>query len=195
MLPVWDDGFSISNIRVDEQHKHLFELCARVERALNRHISKAEIKELLTEIFDYMKYHFNDEEKYMKLIGYPGLEEHRKIHKEMIQTMIQIIQNVKTINDLKEKLYDVAKKWLLEHILYEDMKIADWRRSMLTIDDDFTEEYLEDNHKKVIYLYVCDCKGKMHDVPYKIHQEIQQGKGNFVCKQCKQNIKFHKEYI
>lgn len=36
--------------------------------------------------------------------------------------MSYLIQNIKTTNDLKEKLYTVSKKWLLEHILYKDIK-------------------------------------------------------------------------
>lgn len=32
----------------------------------------------------------------MQLIGYPNLEEHRKIHKEIIQTMINLIKDIKS---------------------------------------------------------------------------------------------------
>lgn len=56
-----------------------------------------------------MKYHFDDEEKYMQFIRYPDFERHRQIHKEIIQSMIKIIQNIKTTNDLKEKLYIMVK--------------------------------------------------------------------------------------
>lgn len=48
-----------------------------------------------------MKDHFNDEEKYMQMIGYLNLNEHRKIHKKIIQSMINLIKNIKSTNDLK----------------------------------------------------------------------------------------------
>ncbi|BDL66832.1 TPA: hypothetical protein SCT75_001406 [Campylobacter jejuni] len=50
--------------------------------------------------------------------------------------MSYLIQNIKTTNDLKEKLYTVSKKWLLEHILYKDVKVEQYRRSSLTSEDD-----------------------------------------------------------
>ncbi|EOI1796739.1 hemerythrin family protein, partial [Campylobacter jejuni] len=156
------------------------------------------VKALLAEFFNYMKDHFNDEEKYMKLIGYPDLEEHKRIHKEIIQSMIDLIKNIKSTNDLKEKLYTVSKKWLLEHILYEDMKVEQYRRSSLASEDDgevsFEEVKEEKDDENAVYLYTCECVGQMHDVPFGIHEKIKlQGK-KFKCKKCKEAIQFYKKY-
>ncbi|WP_144674324.1 bacteriohemerythrin [Campylobacter jejuni] len=198
MFPKWDNSYSVHNAKIDEQHKKLFELAAKVEVVSDRPVSKNEVKELLAEFFNYMKDHFNNEEKYMQLIGYPDLEEHRKIHKEMIQTMINLIKNIKSTNDLKEKLYMVTKKWLLEHILYEDMKVEKWRCSSLSTDDgsDVSFETVEDenNGHPQFYLYICNCLGKIHDVPYNIHQKIELQAHKFTCKTCKQAIKFYKKH-
>lgn len=71
MLPKWDNSYSVHNAKIDEQHKKLFKLAAKVEVVSDRSVSKNEVKELLAEFFNYMKDHFNDEEKYMQLIGYP----------------------------------------------------------------------------------------------------------------------------
>ncbi|MBS4274883.1 bacteriohemerythrin [Campylobacter vulpis] len=196
MLPKWDESFSVHNAKIDKQHKKLFELAAKVEMVSDKAVSKNDVKDLLAEFFNYMKDHFNDEEKYMHLINYPELEAHRKIHKEIIQTMINLIKDIKSTNDLKEKLYIVAKKWLLEHILYEDMKVQKWRSAGISDDGggevSFELSEDEDADKEQIYLYICDCEGKIHDVPYTIHQKMElQGK-KFICKNCKQAIRFHK---
>lgn len=195
MLPKWDNSFSVHNSKIDDQHKKLFELAAKVEMVSDKPVSKGDVKDLLAEFFNYMKDHFNDEEKYMQLIAYPDFEAHRKIHKEIIQTMINLIKDIKSTNDLKEKLYLIAKKWLLEHILYEDMKVEKWRSSALASDDgsdvSFEEADTEDAEKPQFYLYVCDCKGKYHDVPFGIHQKIEFQGVKFTCKNCKQAIRFH----
>ncbi len=145
-----------------------------------------------------MKDYFNDEEKYMQLIAYPAFEEHKKIHKEIIQTMINLIKDIKSTNDLKEKLYIIAKKWPLEHILYEDMKVEKWRSSSLATDEgkDVSFEAADDSDddKPQFYLYKCNCPGKVHDVPYGIHQKIELQGHKFTCKTCKQAIKFYKKY-
>lgn len=196
MLPKWENSYSVYNAKVDEQHKKLFELAADVEKIWDRPVSKGEVKDLLAEFFNYMKEHFHDEEQYMKMIGYPSLAEHQRIHKEIIQTMIDLIKDIKTTNDLKEKLYAIAKKWLLEHILFEDMKVSQWRRESLSTGDGKEVEFEEDTSAQTesankIYLYTCACAGKLHDVPLSIHRKIQKG-AVFNCKTCKKPIKFSK---
>ena len=109
MLPKWDKIYSVHNGRIDNQHKKLFELAAKVEHIFDKPVHRDEIKALLTDFFNYMKYHFDDEEKYIQFIRYPDFERHRQIHKEIIQSMIKIIKNIKTTNDLKEKLYIMVK--------------------------------------------------------------------------------------
>ncbi|EBF5967059.1 bacteriohemerythrin [Campylobacter coli] len=198
MFPKWDDNYSVHNAKIDEQHQKLFELAGKVEFMFDRPVYKDDIKALLADFFNYMKDHFNDEEKYMKLIGYPGLEEHKKIHKEIIQSMIDLIKNIKSTNDLKEKLYTVSKKWLLEHILYEDMKVEQYRRSSLSSEDDsevsFEEVKEEKDDETALYFYTCECVGQIHDVPFGIHQKIQLKGAKFKCKKCKMAIQFYKKH-
>ncbi|MBO7028640.1 hemerythrin family protein, partial [Campylobacter jejuni] len=107
-----------------------------VESAVYKFVKREELKEILTELFNYMKEHFDNEEQYMQEIHYPCLNEHKIMHKNIIRDMSYLIQNIKTTNDLKEKLYLAVKKWLLEHILYEDMKVEQYRRSSLASEDD-----------------------------------------------------------
>nr|WP_254414141.1 hypothetical protein [Campylobacter jejuni] len=110
--------------------------------------------------------------------------------------MSYLIQNIKTTNDLKEKLYTVSKKWLLEHILYKDMKVEQYRRSSLTSEDDgevsFEEVKEEKDDENTVYLYTCECVEQMHDVPFGIYQKIQLKGVKFKCKKCKEVIQFYK---
>ncbi|EAL5039347.1 TPA: bacteriohemerythrin [Campylobacter jejuni] len=198
MLPKWDKTFSVHNAKIDEQHKKLFELAGKVEYLIDKLVYKDEIKNLLAEFFNYMKDHFYEEERYMELIKYPDIETHKKIHKHIIQSMIELIKNIKSTNDLKEKLYLAVKKWLLEHILYEDMKVEQYRRSSLASEDDgevsFEEVKEEKDDENAVYLYTCECVGQMHDVPFGIHQKIQLKGVKFKCKKCKEAIQFYKKY-
>lgn len=74
MLPKWDKIYSVHNGRIDNQHKKLFELAAKVEHIFDKPVHRDEIKALLTDFFNYMKYHFDDEEKYIQFIRYPDFE-------------------------------------------------------------------------------------------------------------------------
>ncbi|EAI4352850.1 TPA: bacteriohemerythrin, partial [Campylobacter jejuni] len=194
MLPKWDKTFSVHNAKIDEQHKKLFELAGKVEYLIDKPVYKDEIKNLLAEFFNYMKDHFYEEERYMELIKYPDIETHKKIHKHIIQSMIELIKNIKSTNDLKEKLYLAVKKWLLEHILYEDMKVEQYRRSSLASEDDKEVSFEEEGDEELenaVYLYICKCSGAIHDVPFGIHEKIKlQGK-KFKCKKCREALEFY----
>ncbi|WP_094324528.1 bacteriohemerythrin [Campylobacter avium] len=131
LLPTWDDKYRIGNDMIDAQHKKLFEIALRIEKATNENVYQDEIKEMLTELFNYMKEHFAYEEKYMQEISYPNLDKHKVSHRRITEDMVKIVTTIKTTNDLKEKLYVVMQKWLLEHILMEDMVIGDWHKEQL----------------------------------------------------------------
>ncbi|TWO24683.1 bacteriohemerythrin [Campylobacter insulaenigrae] len=185
MLPRWCDKYSIHNKDIDEQHKKLFELAANAEMISDKPIHKGQVKFLLADFFNYMKEHFADEEKYMAKIGYPDLPNHQKIHKSIIQSMIDLIQNIKSTNDLKEKLNIIASKWLLEHILQEDMKIEKWHQEHLKKQSSIEiEEPLQNT-----YNYICSCKNKIHKVSYEIHKKIQTSNVHYKCKICQEYIK------
>ncbi|EAI9164270.1 bacteriohemerythrin [Campylobacter jejuni] len=198
LIPTWNEKYSIHDTMIDIQHQKLFELAGKVEYLIDKPVYKDEIKNLLAEFFNYMKDHFYEEERYMELIKYPDIETHKKIHKHIIQSMIELIKNIKSANDLKEKLYLAVKKWLLEHILYEDMKVEQYRRSSLASEDDgevsFEEVKEEKDDENAVYLYTCECVGQMHDVPFGIHQKIQLKGVKFKCKKCKEAIQFYKKY-
>ncbi|MCR8698485.1 bacteriohemerythrin [Campylobacter sp. LMG 7929] len=185
MLPKWCDKYSIHNEEIDKQHQKLFELAANVEMISDKPIHKGQIKFLLADFFNYMKEHFAEEEKYMAKIGYPELANHQKIHKSIIQSMIDLIQNLKSTNDLKEKLNIIASKWLLEHILREDMKIEKWHQAQLSKKNKNTNL----GELQEFYEYICSCTDKIHKVPYEIHQKIQTTNTNYKCKACQEAVR------
>ena len=131
VIPSWDEKYCIGNEQIDSQHKKLFEIALKIEKTAGENVTQDEIKAMLTELFNYMKDHFSHEEGYMQEIGYPQLEYHRVAHKHITEEMVKIVKTIKTTNDLKEKLYIVVQKWLLEHILLEDMSIGEWHREKL----------------------------------------------------------------
>lgn len=194
MLPKWSDEYSIDNPRIDTQHQKLFEIARNVELIADKSVSRAEIKDLLTEFFHYMKEHFSDEERYMEEIKYPELEVHRRIHKEIIQSMVHLISTIKTTNDLKEKLYLISKKWLLEHILFEDMKITEFLRTLPVLPESNLDDailYIDDEkNEHGEYYYACSCKGKIHNVSSDTHRKIQLIDKDVRCKICHEKIKF-----
>ena len=119
----WDDNYKVGIRAVDEQHQKLFDIVNRLYDLEDGEEIKEKLRIILYEFNDYMKEHFQDEEDYMLSIGYPYLEEHRKLHEEIVESLGQIIHTPAKLAIVKSKMRVVAKRVLIEHILNEDMKI------------------------------------------------------------------------
>ncbi len=66
------------------------------------------------------------------------LEEHKKLHENIVDAMTMLLKETKGIEALQAKMKIVSHKWLVEHILESDLKIEKWRAGN-TIDLDELE--------------------------------------------------------
>lgn len=112
-------------------------------------------------------------EEYIKIIGYPALPAHAKIHKEIIHR--NLITKIKNVNEMKENLVAIAKSWLLDHIIQQDMKIKEWHRKNKDVN-------------VIEYDYVCGCPGRVHKISESIHLRIVAS-APFVCEKCGAKVK------
>ena len=176
MLPKWSDKFSVHHEIIDQQHQKLFELARKVYKIANSHATRGEVKGIITEFFEYMKTHFKDEEQYMAAIGYPQLEEHKKLHRSLVKSMASMIKNIRSVNEIKDKILFITKDWLLKHIVQEDMLIEKYRKESLKAS------------AGRIYIYTCGCSGKEHKLTESMHIFVKNAARKIRCKECQQNI-------
>lgn len=193
LIPAWDECYNINNKKIDTQHKKLFELAAKVENAVYKFVKRDELKEILTELFNYMKEHFHDEEKFMEEIQYPYLHEHRQMHKNIIYEMSRLIQNIKTTNDLKERLYHMMSNWLYKHILKYDIKIAIWANENKTkiLDNEKSIQEQLIMQENLEFIYSCPCKIE-HRLNFEDHTSMINENAIIKCKKCQQILVFLK---
>ena len=123
---VWDNAFSVGFEPIDDQHKELvnmvnelFDSCkqggAVADKAFLQTVNKAA---------NYAREHFSAEEKYMVQAGFPKLAEHRKLHDDFLNTVMQTIQDFKAGKIAPVELAKFLKKWLLTHIAESDKQYA-----------------------------------------------------------------------
>ena len=182
MLTELSDDFIFHHQIIDEQHQKLFALAHRAYKAANGHVAVNDIKNILIEFFDYMKTHFKDEEEYMKAIGFPQLEEHKKIHRQIVNDMAGMVKNVHSVDVLKEMIATIAKDWLLTHILQEDMCYEKYR-----------EEQQNATCEVKYYYYTCACPGKEHKLTESMHLFIKNSSHPTNCQECHQPIQFKEQ--
>ncbi|MFL0196344.1 bacteriohemerythrin [Clostridium sp. WILCCON 0269] len=131
----WKDDYKCGIKRIDEEHKRLFEIGESVyELIINEnHVDYfGDVLNLVDDLKEYAIYHFEDEEKIMKLYDYPAYNQQKKAH----DAFINKIENV-DIEELDEdvqksilKLLDFVYNWISEHILGMDLKMKDYFNSL-----------------------------------------------------------------
>lgn len=180
----WDEQYSVHNEQIDKQHQQLFHIAKQAAILIHKQVDSKEIKAILVQLFDYMKFHFRDEEAYMERIGYPQLLAHREIHRAMIERVTDLIQNIKY--DFKQKLAIITRDWLVEHIMREDKKIEQWYEKQQLVQGAGTAgAHLEG---LTWHLYRCDCRSSFR-VLETVHKKILGGQ-DYHCKKCNAKIIF-----
>ncbi len=136
MIIEWSERFSLNHELLDAQHQELFELANAAQRLDPNNANKAELGRLFKEFYDYMGKHFKEEEAYMQSIDYPLYEKHKKFHESISEGMTKILKEKKGVVELQKSIQMIAKKWLAEHILENDLQIEKWRKSLIVTEKD-----------------------------------------------------------
>ena len=120
----WKNEYRLRNELLDDEHQQLFDIAVEALDYNNTDI-KSHIKITINELFDYMKTHFEHEEKYMQEIAYPDFNEHKLLHENIINQMNEFIKQLSSLKivDFERKLIEYIDIWLINHILHEDKKI------------------------------------------------------------------------
>ena len=121
----WSDALSVGIEEIDEQHRVLVGLVNRMHEAIHqRHGSDAVIG-ILAELADYTRIHFAVEESLMRILNYPGYEEHKAVHEELLQHVIELQEKVESGKTaIGFELMHFLKTWLTKHIMDEDMNYS-----------------------------------------------------------------------
>jgi hemerythrin len=120
----WRPSFEIGIESIDLQHKKLFHMICDFKNAINKQNMFQQMGTTLKFIADYTQKHFKSEEKFMRANNYPGYANHKVMHAELIKQTSEIL--IKIRNDkhvAPSQLLDFLMRWLLDHILEEDLKI------------------------------------------------------------------------
>ena len=132
----WEERFSLQHALLDAQHQELFRLAQEVQKLDASTATKVELSKLFKDFFDYMALHFKEEEAYMQSLHYPLYPKHKKLHESIIEGMTKILREKKSMEELQESMKFIVKKWLVEHILENDLKIERWRQSITVTSED-----------------------------------------------------------
>ncbi|TLD82641.1 bacteriohemerythrin [Helicobacter sp. MIT 11-5569] len=194
----WSEEFSIKNQHLDEQHKKFLQQIADA-LALTKDSSQNKSQNLekqMNEAIESAQEHFKAEETYMQHIGYPFLNKHKTLHRELVSNISMLMMDLEDVDTCAKEFHNCLKNWLLDHILIEDKQIESYRNRLHDIKEIpysleqktkmLAERY--DVANEATHKYICLCPLKEFQVCDSLHK-IMQEDGTFVrCKTCKQPL-------
>lgn len=126
----WHDGLNLGVDEIDSQHRELISIINNVLKEVKKGSSEAVIDSLLAQLREYAVHHFNAEESFMEKIGYPEIVKHKQIHKQL-KDRVKYFQSSRFRKEEVswDEVKELLSKWLIEHILREDYKVAQYAKS------------------------------------------------------------------
>lgn len=120
-LVEWKEIYIVKVNEVDNQHKKLVSLVNELHDAMIIGKGKEVLNKVLNELVEYTVYHFATEEKYFDQYEYPGSDQHKKQHKELVEQVAALKAKI----DSGEKVLTLdvmnfLRDWLHDHIIGSD---------------------------------------------------------------------------
>lgn len=121
----WDESLLIGVEEIDDQHKRMFTLINELQDELSAGHGAVVIYRILNLMIQYVQYHFSTEELYMKQIGYPSYDEHKREHVVFIEHIRLFKHKHKQSSPLlAREIITYLEIWYIEHIVHVDRLIG-----------------------------------------------------------------------
>jgi len=121
----WSGELSVGIEEIDEQHKVLIGLINRMHDAIHQRHGSDVVESILADLAEYTRIHFAVEESLMRILNFPGYEEHHDLHEELTQQIVDLqIKIADGKHSIGFELMHFLKVWLSRHIMEEDMQYS-----------------------------------------------------------------------
>jgi hemerythrin len=122
-MKIPDDRHILGVPEMDEQHRYLYSLFARIEET-DTVLDPISTSHLLNEIEGYLLFHFTSEEHLIRMYQAPGYTVHKADHEQTGERFISFLEELEkgTLNPLKLKWFLIS--WLNDHAKTIDEEYA-----------------------------------------------------------------------
>lgn len=121
----WTTTLSVGNEIIDNDHRYLFYLAAKVRTGAQRAHNAEAACQVLDDLLTYAQEHFNHEEALMNEIRYPDKDEHVMEHKLLIYHLRKLYYRCAGGDRVTNEDLDIfLDQWMARHILTADLDLA-----------------------------------------------------------------------
>ena len=126
----WDRGFETGIEEVDAQHRYFLHLINRLGQELQSAQDENYRSRLVRELFKFAEFHFMSEENLMMRYGFPGLADHREIHRQLIEEL-----SGQVFFSSLESLLKTVSEWFVQHTVTSDRAFGEFVRQRIADGD------------------------------------------------------------
>lgn len=126
----WTQDYGVGIAVLDSHHRRLFAILNELFTLMDEGTEDGPILHVLDELLDYTHYHFEEEEKIMEKMGYPDLEQHKRLHQELIALLKGFTAEAQggMAIFVAIKVANTGLEWLKNHILKVDHKYYEFMK-------------------------------------------------------------------
>jgi len=118
----WSSRYSVGVEAMDREHLRLVDIINKLYSAMCEGSGRDAVAGILDELVSYTKTHFSGEERLMEQARYPGYEEQKTAHRELIGRLAEIREKYSAGSALSQEVMSFLKGWLVGHIQGMDKK-------------------------------------------------------------------------
>ncbi len=124
----WKDKYKLDIEIIDLQHQYFAGLINRLSQQLKQTDNLQYQAAMISELNAYARFHFISEENLMQQAGYPGLQQHKKLHHDLTDQLSVRESRLELHHGEAEaeSIIDFLRDWFLRHTVEEDRKFADY---------------------------------------------------------------------
>ncbi len=119
----WRDTMEIGVSAIDAEHRHLIEFANLVARLPKGRSQRLATMNLLSDLRELFRQHFEQEEDLMFRVEYPKVDKHLLMHCTMMTQFDMCLQNSEHDSSVLDTLALVTD-WIVNHIKTEDTSLA-----------------------------------------------------------------------
>ena len=124
---VWKTEFCTGIEEMDNQHKKFLDYLRQLEEVAGGSKGMEVIEVVLKQVDNYIRYHFTEEEKLLKIAGYPELGIQKKDHEFFISQIKELWEGyLRGDAHIPVSTLEFLRDWFLRHILESDKKYGDY---------------------------------------------------------------------
>jgi len=125
MTIIWTSDYELGIDVIDNQHKRIVEYINQLYDLEHQQGSADTLEDVLYNLVDYTYSHFEFEEALMQEAGYEDADAHAVTHRTFTQQIETLRKRFEDGDDVATELANMLQRWLLKHILSEDVGYLD----------------------------------------------------------------------